>query len=329
VSDRNQRPKRTPWGGAGGATLVLAGLAFAGLAACAQAEVAAPAVLLSTDPLPAARADRAQGCGQPPPVAPSSVEVRGRTRKLITVLPASYRPAEPHALVIAFHGRTNSNAEARRYYDLERHAPGPTIFVYPSALQERGGGFGWSEPGDPPGALRDFALFDAVLALMARSYCIDPARVFAVGHSLGASFVNSLGCARGDALRGIATLAGGISRSDCQGAVAALLFHNPKDRLVDFRYGLEARDRFRAQNRLEGDGRSVSLEGFACRRYGDAGAANPVVWCPHSRNRTRSGRYYPHNWPAGTGAAVMAFFSSLPAAATAATAPSPSRMPQG
>jgi len=255
--------------------------------------------------------------------------VGGRTRELITVLPASYRPAEPHALVIAFHGRTSSNAEARRYYGLERHARGPTIFVYPSALRAGGGGFGWSEPGDPPEALRDFALFDAVLALMARSYCIDPARIFAVGHSLGAWFVNSLGCARGDALRAIATVAGGISRSQCQGAVAALLFHNPKDRLVDFRHGLEARDRLRAQNGLASDGRRVSLAGFACRRYGDAAAANPVVWCPHSRDRTRSGRYYPHNWPAGTGAAVMAFFTSLPAATTAATALPRSRTPAG
>ncbi|HSA80146.1 MAG TPA: hypothetical protein VLE23_04940 [Geminicoccaceae bacterium] len=248
---------------------------------------------------------------------------------MIAFVPAGYRPAKPHALVVAFHGRTNSNAEARRYYDLERHAPEPTIFVYPSALRARDGGFDWSEAGDPPETLRDFALFDAVLALMARSYCIDRERVFAVGHSLGAWFVNGLGCARGNALRAIATVAGGISGSDCQGPVAALLFHNPKDRLVDFQDGLEARDRFRAQNRLAGEGRRMSLQGFACRRYGAAGAPYPVVWCPHSSNHTRSGRYYPHNWPAGTGAAVMAFFTSLPGAATAATASSPSRAPQG
>jgi polyhydroxybutyrate depolymerase len=168
-----------------------------------------------------------------------------------------------------------------------------------------------------------------VLALMARSYCIDPARIFAVGHSLGAWFVNSLGCARGDTLRAIATLAGGISRSQCQGAVAALIFHNPKDRLVDFRHGLVARDRLRAQNGLAGEERGLVLAGFACRRYGDLAAANPVVWCPHGRDRTRSGRYYPHNWPARTGAAVMAFFTSLPAAATASTALPRSRTPAG
>jgi polyhydroxybutyrate depolymerase len=291
---------------------------------CAQAEVATPAVSLS-----AGSANLAQGCGRPSPAAPSSVEAHGRTRELITVVPASYRPAEPHALVVAFHGRTNSNAEARRYYGLERHAREPTIFVYPGALRAPDGSFGWSEPGDPPGRLRDFALFDAVLALMARSYCIDPARIFAVGHSRGAWFVNSLGCARGDALRAIATLAGGISGSQCQGAVAALIFHNPKDRLVDFRHGLEARDRLRTQNGLAGEERGLALAGFACRRYGDLAVANPVLWCPHGRDRTRSGRYYPHNWPAGTGAAVMEFFTSLPAAATAATAPSASRTPQG
>jgi polyhydroxybutyrate depolymerase len=319
VSHR-KRPERSTWS-AGVATVGLAVLALAALAGCARAEVAAP--------LPTAGASLTQGCGQPPAVAPSSVEARGRTRALITVVPASYRPTEPHALVIAFHGRTNSNAQARRYYGLERHTREPTIFVYPAALRAQDGSFGWSEPGDPPGALRDFALFDAVLALLARSYCIDRARVFAVGHSLGASFVNDLGCARGDALRAVATLAGGTSRSACQGAVAALLLHNPKDRLVAFSDGLEARDRFRAQNRLTGNGQSISLDGFACQRYGSAGEPNPVVWCPHDRDRTRSGRYYPHNWPAATGAAVMTFFASLPAAATASTAPSPSRTPAG
>ena len=121
-------------------------------------------------------------------------------------------------------------------------------------------------------------------------------------------------------LRAVGSLAGGVNRSDCHGAVAALLFHNPHDRLVKFAYGLEARDLFRAANRAEGPGGRLALGGFACRRYGDPAAVNPVVWCPHTRDRSRTGRYYPHNWPAGTGAAMMAFFDSLPAAATTTAA---------
>jgi polyhydroxybutyrate depolymerase len=271
-----------------------------------------------------------EGCGQPAPApAPSSITVDGRSRALITVLPQDYNPDEPHALVIAFHGRTSPNHVVRRYYDLERNARTPTIFVYPAGVREPGGRYSWSNPGESGAALRDYVLFDAVLALMARSYCLDPGRIFVVGHSLGGWFANSVACARGEVLRAVGSLAGGVNRSDCQGAVAALLFHNPYDRLVGFSYGLEARDLFRAQNRAEGAGGSIMLGGFACRHYGEAAAVNPVVWCPHTRNRSRNGRHYPHNWPDGTGAAMMAFFESLPGAATASAATSLAAPPGG
>ena len=269
----------------------------------------------AADPAPL---ELARGCGRLAPApAPSSVTVDGRSRALITVVPERYRPDEPHALVIAFHGRTSSNATVRRYYDLERHARAPTLFVYPAGMREPGERYSWSDPGETGAALRDYALFDAVLALMARSYCLDPERIFAVGHSLGGWFANSLACARGEVLRAVGSLAGGVNRSDCRGTVAALLFHNPHDRLVAYEYGLEARDLFRAHNRADDDGGRTLLGGFACRHYRDPAAVNPVVWCPHTRNRSRHGRYYPHHWPAGAGAAMMAFFEALPAAATA------------
>jgi polyhydroxybutyrate depolymerase len=294
------------------------------------------ALLLLAAGAPGARAagpaplDLTQGCGRPPPPeAPSAIAVAGRSRALITVVPADYRPSEPHALVIAFHGRTSSNATVRRYYDLERYAHTPTIFVYPAGLPEPGGRYSWSDPGDRAGALRDYALFDALLAQMARSYCLDPDRIFALGHSLGGWFANSLGCARGDVLRAVGSLASGIVHEGCRGAVAALLFHNPHDRMVAYVYGLEAREVFRAENHAESPGGRIALGGFACRRYGDPAAVNPVIWCPHTRDRSSSGRYYPHNWPAGAGAAMMAFFDQLPAASTAAAGPALASAPGG
>ena len=253
------------------------------------------------------------GCGQPPPAAaPSSIQVDGRRRGLITVVPAGYRSDQAHRLVIAFHGRTSSNAMARAYFRLEEAARGPTIFVYPSGLRRKDGGYSWWDRDDPPASYRDFALFDAIVARISSLYCIDRSRIFAVGHSLGAWFVNNLGCARGDVLRAIGTIAGAMSRSECRGGVAAMLLHNPRDRHVRYRWGLAARDLLRASN---GDGQRaerLSLDGFACQRYGGASAANPVLWCPYSKNRGRSGRYYPHHWPDGAARAMMDFFDSLP-----------------
>ena len=188
------------------------------------------------------------------------------------------------------------------------------------ACARRGGSYSWSDPGETGAALRDYALFDALLALLARSYCLDPDRIFVVGHSLGGWFANSLACARGELVRAVGSLAGGVNRSDCRGRVAALCSTTRTTDWSAYAYGLEARDLFRASNRADGPGGRLRLNGFACRRYGDPAAVNPVVWCPHTRDRSRTGRYYPHHWPAGAGAAMMAFFDALPAAATAASA---------
>ncbi len=253
------------------------------------------------------------GCGQPPPaLTPSSIQVNGRSRGLITVVPADYRSDRPHRLVIAFHGRTNSNVVARGYFGLEEAARGPTIFVYPSGLRRKDGSYSWWERDDPPGSYRDFALFDAVVARISSLYCIDRSQIFAVGHSLGAWFVNNLGCARGDVLRAIGTIAGAMSRSDCRGGVAAMLFHNPRDRHVRYRWGLVARDLLRASNGDAKRAERLSLDGFACQRYGAAAAANPVLFCPYTNNRGHSGQYYPHHWPDGAARAMTDFFDSLP-----------------
>ena len=252
------------------------------------------------------------GCLQAAPaVPPSQVVVGGRTRGVITVVPPGYRPDHAHALVLAFHGRTSPNTEVRQYYHLEEHGPADAIYVYPSGLRDSSGGFTWWDKGDPADALRDFALFDALVATLERQYCIDRERIFAVGHSLGASFVNALGCARGDVLRAIGTLAGGMFGVHCRGQVAAAIFHNPADQLVDFNYGLGVRNFYVAYNGDQGTPDLDRLQAFTCARYGSNNGLYPVVWCPLDRDY-RHGRFYPHQWPADAGAAIMRFFDQLP-----------------
>ena len=72
--------------------------------------------------------------------------------------------------------------------------------------------------------------------------CVDLDAVFVVGHSLGASFANSLACARGGQVRAVGSVAGGIDGTACTGRAAALLLHNPADRAVPISEGLRARD---------------------------------------------------------------------------------------
>ena len=260
---------------------------------------------------------RFSGCGHAPPLPPpAQVEVGDEARDVIVRVPEGYDPLRAHPLILAFHGRTAENATARRYFGLEPAAPS-AIFAYPAGRRDASGRFTWFDTTDPGHALRDYALFDAVVATLTRHYCVDGSRIFAVGHSLGATFVNNLACARGHVLRAVATLAGGISPFACRGEVAAMLLHNPNDRLVGIRHGLHAREVLLARNDLVPMRRTVTVGSFACRRYGAPREAHPVLWCPHRRDHTRTGRYYPHQWPAGTGEAMMAFFASLPVAAQA------------
>jgi polyhydroxybutyrate depolymerase len=119
----------------------------------------------------AAAARPSPGCNLPPPARPPEVfRVSGVARQAIVSVPAGHRPGRPHPLVLAFHGRTNDNADVRRYFGLEEAAEEPAFFVYPAGLPDEGGRFTWSGPADPAGALRDYALFDAILDGMASTY---------------------------------------------------------------------------------------------------------------------------------------------------------------
>ena len=152
------------------------------------------------------------GCGQGvPAVPPTRVEVDGLIRSFITVVPDDYDPNIPYKLVFGFHGRTSPNEEVRRYYDLEPYAT-DTIFIYPSGLSQGDGTFNWSDSGDAAGALRDYTFFDALLGLHAQYYCINLDKVFAVGHSLGAYFVNALAAPEGVNCAGLPPWAAPSSR---------------------------------------------------------------------------------------------------------------------
>ena len=257
---------------------------------------------------------RSDGCESAPPTDPlSSIEVGGSMRQFITVLPSSYDPALAHRLIFAFHGRTTPNSQVQRYFQIEQNSSSPTIFAYPAGVMGEDRKYSWYEPGQSGDSLRDYAFFDALLELFSSSYCLDLDQVFVVGHSLGGSFANSLGCARGSVIRGVGTVAGRVADSPCSGPAAAMLLHNPHDDLVPLSRGFHARDQALDQNDLEPPARSCPPRALNCECYGPSGAMNPVVWCPHTEDTNRHGEFYPHLWPQEAGQAIMEFFDSLPA----------------
>jgi polyhydroxybutyrate depolymerase len=257
---------------------------------------------------------RSQGCGRAAPGAlPTSIQVGGHTREFISVVPEPYDSSLAHRLIFAFHGRTTPNTRVRKYYRIEQNSTKPTIFVYPAGLIAADGKYSWYTSNDPRDRLRDFSMFDALLESFSTDYCIDLDQIFVVGHSLGASFANSLGCARGSVIRAVGTVAGRIWKSECSGPTAAIIMHNPKDDLVPVSRGLKARDHALAQNGLESPSRTCEPRDLNCECYGPPETQDPVVWCPHTEDHNRRGKFYPHLWPKEAGAVIMDFFDSLPA----------------
>jgi len=245
---------------------------------------------------------------------PERLVVRGQERLVLSHAPDRPDPA-PRDLVIAFHGRTNDAARARRYFRLDEALP-EAVIVYPQALRANPNAFAWGDPGDPSDALRDFELVDAIIDAFGGARCIDLGRVFVVGHSLGAYFANDVACNLGDRVRAVASVAGGLQGGECVGGTAALLLHHPEDALVPLSAGERARDAFREANGVADAPATPTahpaLAALRCLRYGDDDAPNPVVWCVHDDATSPSGRYDPHRWPAAVAAAVAAFFRDLP-----------------
>ncbi|WP_343713709.1 hypothetical protein [Inquilinus sp.] len=239
------------------------------------------------------------GCGIPAAEGTQTLKFQGASWRYIVDLPRGYDKSVPTRLILAFHGRTGTAEKVRTYFDLEGSAARPAIVVYPQAQG------GWGGKAD-----RDMAYVDTLLARLKATLCVDQNQIFAAGHSMGGSFVNDLSCGRAGVFRATAVVAGGIgSVRPCQGQVAAILLHNPKDNMVPYSQGIAERDKRIAQNRLAATPVDVSAT-FRCKRWGKGDIADPVVFCdlPSTFNRSRP---YSHGWPDGTGPTITGFFDRV------------------
>lgn len=252
------------------------------------------------------------GCGNLAPNAPpSTIRVQGVNRNFTVRVPNSYRSNQAVPLLFAFHGRTNSAQMVRSYYRFDREWP-DAIIVYPEGISNGNGSYSWSNGGDSAQTLRGYLLFDAIAQRLMQEYCIDTYQIYAAGHSLGGWISNSLGCVRGDIIRGTASVGSSGVITQCYGPSAGMFIHNPNDRLAGVAGG-EATRNARLEsttcgyNFIPSNPRSLLCEESSCNAPG-----NPVLWCPHNQDYDYRGEYYPHNWPRGTGKEIVQFFKELP-----------------
>lgn len=245
------------------------------------------------------------GCGlDKPSSAPTEFVVDGVERHAITDIPSSYDSDKPTQLIIAWHGRTNSNSEVRSYYKVSRNAPN-AIVVYPAWLPEAWPSRSWSPTSD-------VIFFDTIVQEMSQKYCINQDQIDIMGHSLGGWWTNTLACMRGDLIRGIWSVGGSVTRKECTGPVAAMIMHHPDDNLASYAGGIWARDRLLQQNHCDINSATPVRDAPAkshCVQY-ECMADAPVIWCPHTEDDTRW-YYYPHTWPSFATKMITDFWKDL------------------
>ncbi len=247
--------------------------------------------------VPPADAAPSSGCGLPKPATglqSKTIAAGGVDRHYQIFVPTTYDPKAPTRLVFVFHGLGGDGNQIRSYLSPEAEAAGGALFVYPDGLVLPAyGATAWSDA--------DLVFFDAMLKEISAAYCVDAARVFAAGHSFGGYMTNLVGCQRGDVVRAIAAVSGGLSSKACKGPVAAWIAHGDADKTVPQSEGLAARDHWVAANACASTSKPTSPA--PCVAYDGCSAHHPVTWCSFA------GGHYP--LPTYTRKAIWDFFSGM------------------
>lgn len=239
------------------------------------------------------------GCGGAIVPMPKSLVIGGQERNFLLETPERYDPEQAYPLIVAFHGRTNSNEQVRQYMRFQRYDE-EAFVVYPAALRASASSFSW-------GSNDDIEFFDTLVRSIADAYCIDRSQVFVAGHSLGAWMAEKVTCLRGNVVRGMAAIAGPAFWGNCSHPAASLLMHNPADPLVSYTSGRQALEERLEENTCGSEVVATEINGYSCDQYISCRTGNQVSWCDYGA--ALGG--YPHSWPKNGTTAILAFFESL------------------
>lgn len=120
-----------------------------------------------------------------------SIDIDGQIRSALVVGPQ--KPAGRHPLVVVLHGKGGKSAAIARKTEIHKLWP-EAICVYPQGLWVNAGrkaGFGWRLPrrSKPNG---DVLFVEKLLDTLISKYSVDQKRIYAMGHSNGASMTYGL-----------------------------------------------------------------------------------------------------------------------------------------
>ncbi len=199
-----------------------------------------------------------------------TLDVEGVSRQYYVWLPPQYDPERPYPVVYQFHGCSGNEDRQNNNPPVQASSGADAIHIRGKAIDDC-----WNT--GPQGS--GVAFFDTVVPVIEASYCADPARRFATGYSSGAFMSHQLACQRGEMLRGVATIGGGVAGNGCQGETAAFILHDLNDDVVNINASLGARDAHLARNGCDVDTEPAAVEPAPCVAYAGCTSGLDVHWC--------------------------------------------------
>lgn len=228
----------------------------------------------------------------------NTITIAGKERKYLLTVPRGYLKVHTYPLIIANHGRTNSNEQVKNYMWVDNTTD--FIVAYPAWLDVAGGGRSWSEA-------ENLVFFDAMISDIADAYCIDRSRIYAIGHSLGGWFTQKLACLRGDIISGMASVGSAGYSGNCTGPAASLIYQNPDDALSPYSAGVAGRTSREKINLCSTETTPIKIGWLECKKSLNCSTLNPVIWC----------EWYPallgdpHSWPTSGAEGILTFLRDL------------------
>jgi polyhydroxybutyrate depolymerase len=213
------------------------------------------------------------GCGMEPTTADTSITVGGSTASYVVALATAYDRNKPYPLVMSFRTAGITVESFRRSLDLPAVVGADGIVVYVDCAN---GANRWDRLVDPP-------VFDALLAKLEDSYCIDRRRIFVVGHETGAIFANLLACRHAGVLRGLGSISGVMPMEMCTGGLAVWISQGDAD--VTRMLGRDSRDFWVQQNQCDAT-MSAPVEPSPCIEFMGCEMGRPVRYCEYPGNQT-------------------------------------------
>ena len=228
------------------------------------------------------------------------IQVGTEARRFILHLPPTYDRKKAFPAITTYHSKGDGATQwdsVKFYYKVAAGAGNVLVYMEALADPKLGGDLSFERD-----SADDLLYVDAVVTWLRSHVCFDTNRLFALGHSNGATFVQDLGCHRPKLFRAIATHAGDVgSVTGCGGAVPAWVSYGDGDNANQIAASKTRRDFWTTTNGCSPNG--APADPAPCLLQAACTSGKPVEFCEDTMGD--------HKWSAWMSGATASFFASF------------------